>query len=197
MNEKRKGEVTREHILRQSRRLFTLRGFQNTSINAIMEATGVKKGNLYYHFPSKEALGLAVLLDARDEFFQILEESLQGEDPLSRVVNSCRVIMELMQEANFVGGCLFGNTALEMTDTNSRFAGIIREVFSFWSDLLEKNLRQAVENGLLASPIPAPSLATAVVAIMEGGIMISRVYKNRDGLEDCLLAVRVLLGLEE
>lgn len=197
MNEKRKGEVTREHILRQSRRLFTLHGFQNTSINAIMEATGVKKGNLYYHFPSKEALGLAVLLDARDEFFQVLEESLQGEDPLSRVVNSCRGIMELMQETNFVGGCLFGNTALEMTDTNSRFAGIIREVFSFWSDLLEKNLRQAGEDGLLASSIPLPALATAVVAIMEGGIMISRVYKNRAGLEDCILAVRVLLGLEK
>ncbi len=196
MNEKRKGEVTREHIIRQSRRLFTLHGFQNTSINAIIEATGVKKGNLYYHFPSKEALGLAVLLDARDEFFQILEESLQGEDPLSRVVNSCKVIMDLMQEANFVGGCLFGNTALEMTDTNSRFAGIIREVFSSWSDLLEKNFRQACEDGLLASPIPPSALATAVVAIMEGGIMISRVYKNRSGLEDCILAVRALLGLE-
>ncbi|WP_456387249.1 TetR/AcrR family transcriptional regulator [Desulfolithobacter sp.] len=196
MIEKRKGEVTRGHILRQCRQLFTLNGFRNTSINAVIKATGVKKGNLYYHFSSKEALGLAVLLDARDEFFQILEESLRGEDPHSRVVNSCRVIMELMQEANFVGGCLFGNTALEMADTNTRFAAIIREVFSFWIALLEQEIEQALREGLPVGSMSPRSLATAVVAIMEGGIMISRVYKNRAGLEDCIHAVRALLGLE-
>ena len=190
-----KGQKTRTHILKESRRLFTIQGFQNTSISEIIAATGVKKGNLYYHFPSKEELGLAVLIDARDEFFSILDDSLKGEDPVLRIINSCNSIMALMQQTNFVGGCLFGNTALEMTDSNSRFGKIIQEVFSHWTDRIEHELRQAAESGLLTNPIPPDALATAIVAILEGGIMLSRVYKNKNSLEDCILTIRTLIEM--
>ncbi|HEB69894.1 MAG TPA: TetR/AcrR family transcriptional regulator [Desulfobulbus sp.] len=189
-----RGRETRQHILKESRKLFTVQGFRNTSISEIIAATGVKKGNLYYHFPSKEELGLAVLVDVRDEFFTILDDALAGENPIVRILNSCNAVMAMMEQNSFVGGCLFGNTALEMTDSNSRFGRIIQEVFSQWKSRVERELRQAVESGLLTSPIPADALASAIIATLEGGIMLSRVYKNKDGIEDCILAIRVLLG---
>lgn len=192
-----KGLETRRHILKESRKLFTVQGFQHTSISQIIAATEVKKGNLYYYFPSKEELGLAVLIDARDEFFLILEDSLVGTDPLRRIIHSCNSIMELMQEKNFVGGCLFGNTALEMTDSNSRFGKIIQEIFSHWAKKIEHELQQAADQQLLDRELPPASLATAIVAILEGGIMLSRVYKNKEGLEDCILAIRSLTGFKE
>ncbi len=189
-----RGRETRQHILKESRKLFTVQGFRNTSISEIIAATGVKKGNLYYHFPSKEELGLAVLVDVRDEFFTILDDALAGENPIVRILNSCNAVMAMMEQNSFVGGCLFGNTALEMTDSNSRFGRIIQEVFSQWKSRVERELRQAVESGLLTSPMPADALASAIIATLEGGIMLSRVYKNKDGIEDCILAIRVLLG---
>lgn len=189
-----RGRETRQHILKESRNLFTVQGFRNTSISEIIAATGVKKGNLYYHFPSKEELGLAVLVDVRDEFFTILDDALAGENPIVRILNSCNAVMAMMEQNSFVGGCLFGNTALEMTDSNSRFGRIIQEVFSQWKSRVERELRQAVESGLLTSPMPADALASSIIATLEGGIMLSRVYKNKDGIEDCILAIRVLLG---
>ena len=189
-----RGRETRQHILKESRKLFTVQGFRNTSISEIIAATGVKKGNLYYHFPSKEELGLAVLVDVRDEFFTILDDALAGENPIVRILNSCNAVMAMMEQNSFVGGCLFGNTALEMTDSNSRFGRIIQEVFSQWKSRVERELRQAVESGLLTSPMPADALASSIIATLEGGIMLSRVYKNKDGIEDCILAIRVLLG---
>ncbi|MCF6187452.1 MAG: TetR/AcrR family transcriptional regulator [Desulfobulbaceae bacterium] len=188
-----RGRETRSHILQESRKLFTLQGFRNTSISEIITATGVKKGNLYYHFPSKEELGLAVLVDVRDEFFTLLDHSLAGENPIVKIVNSCNTIMAMMEQNNFVGGCLFGNTALEMKDSNSRFGRIIQDVFSQWKSRVEHELRLAAGSGLLKSPMPANALATAVIATLEGGIMLSRVYKNKNGIEDCILAIRVLL----
>ena len=191
-----KGQETHSHILKESRRLFTVQGFHNTSISQIIAATGVKKGNLYYHFSSKEELGLAVLVDARNEFFTILEDSLSGENPMFRILNSCNAIMEFMQQSNFVGGCLFGNTALEMTDSNSRFGKIIQEVFSHWIDRIEQELRQAAEANILITPVPPNALATSIVAILEGGIMLSRVYNNKNSLENCILAIRTLLVMQ-
>ncbi len=188
-----KGQETRNHILKESRRLFTLQGFQNTSINEIIAATGVKKGNLYYHFPSKEELGLAVLLDAQQEFFTILDDSLTGDNPVLRIINSCNSIMAMMEQTNFVGGCLFGNTALEMTGSTPRFGTIIQEVFSRWTGSIEHELRQAFASGLLNNPIPPDALSTSIVAALEGGIMLSRVYQNKNALEDCILTIQTLL----
>ncbi|MBU1419718.1 MAG: TetR/AcrR family transcriptional regulator [Proteobacteria bacterium] len=192
-----KGQETQKHILTESRKLFTVQGFQNTSISQVIAATQVKKGNLYYYFPSKEELGLAVLVDARDEFFHILDNSLIGETPILKIMHSCNSIMALMQQTNFVGGCLFGNTALEMADSNSRFGKIIQEIFSHWTKRIEHELQRATDLGLLNPPVPPDSLATAIVAILEGGIMLSRVYKNKNKLEDCILVIRSLIEFKK
>ncbi len=108
---------------------------------------------------SKEELGLAVLIDVRDEFFPLLGNSLTGENPIDKVLNSCNAVMTMVEQSNFVGGCLFGNTALEMTDSTSRFGRIIQEVFSQWKSRIERELRQASALGMLESPIPADAVA--------------------------------------
>jgi len=51
----------RVRILDAAARLFHRRGFQPTSLDEIVAASGVCRSNLYYHFASKEELGLAVL----------------------------------------------------------------------------------------------------------------------------------------
>ncbi len=189
-----KGEKTRDHILKATRKILVVQGFHNTSISAVIEATGVKKGNLYYHFASKEDLGLAVLEDAKEEFFLFLDNSLAGADPVARIINSCRAIFNEQQKNNFVGGCLFGNTALEMTDSNPGFASVIQEVFDRWTKRLEELLIDAQETGNGKPEIPPELLAKTVVATVEGAIMMSRVSKRANDLHDFLAAVKILLG---
>ena len=109
MAELKKGEKTCDHILKTTRAILMAHGFHNTSINDIIGATGVKKGNLYYHFASKEEIGLAVLEDARDEFFTFLTNSFKGDSPCARVVSSCQAVFDEQKKHIFAGGCLFGN----------------------------------------------------------------------------------------
>lgn len=189
-----KGEKTRAHILKATRKLLVAQGFHNTSISAVIEATGVKKGNLYYHFASKEALGLAVLEDAKDEFFAFLAKALAGLDPVEKIINSCQAICREQEKNNFVGGCLFGNTALEMADSNRKFSGVIQEVFHRWTGLLAAHLDEALQAGLLPAATRPQLLAKTVVATLEGGIMMSRVSKNKEDLNDFLTAITGLLG---
>ena len=56
-----RGQVTRAHLVEVATRLFATRGYDNTSIEAVLAETGVSRGSLYHHFPGKEALFLAVL----------------------------------------------------------------------------------------------------------------------------------------
>ncbi len=195
MAEITKGEQTKQKILRETRKLLVANGFHNTSISEIIQKTGVKKGNLYYHFPSKEDLGLAVLEDARDEFFTILSKSFVGPTPLKQIENFLLALLQEQENNNFVGGCLFGNAALEMSDSNPRFSVVLNEVFSSWTDQLEELLSKAQEQDILASKQPPRLLAKLIVASLEGGIMMARVSKDGKDLTDCIASIREIVGI--
>ena len=189
-----KGEVTRARVIEKARTLINRKGFSNTSTNDVVEATGVKKGNLYFHFPSKENLGLAILEKAQEDFFLFLEDSLRGESPLEKIFNFFDAALEMHRREKFVGGCIFGNTALEMGDANSRFSERVHEVFSKWTALLTDLLVEATEVGELKTEISPEILAKHIVATIEGGIMLSKVSKKEGDLRDCLQSLRILLG---
>ncbi|RLC27354.1 MAG: TetR/AcrR family transcriptional regulator, partial [Deltaproteobacteria bacterium] len=55
-----KGVQTRRNIIEKSLQLFSVKGYFNTSINDILDATGLTKGGLYGHFRSKEDIWYAV-----------------------------------------------------------------------------------------------------------------------------------------
>ncbi|MBU0967767.1 MAG: TetR/AcrR family transcriptional regulator [Proteobacteria bacterium] len=191
---KSKGELTRDYIIKTTRKILVAQGFHNTSINDIINATGVKKGNLYYYFAGKEDLSFSVLQDAKEEFFAFLEQSFQGNDPIDKVIHSCEAIFKEQQKQHFVGGCLFGNVALEMSDCNERFAAVIHEVFTTWTQKLAILLEEAGENTIPVSRVPPRQLAKTLVAVIEGGIMMSRVSKSKADLEDCLGTLQIMLG---
>jgi TetR/AcrR family transcriptional repressor of nem operon len=189
-----KGEMTRARVIEQAGTLINRKGFSNTSTNDIVEATGVKKGNLYFHFPSKENLGLSILEKAQEDFFLFLEDSLQGESPLEKIFNFFDAALEMHRRKKFVGGCIFGNTALEMGDANIRFSKKIHGVFRKWTAILTDLLVEATEMGELKTDISPEILAKHIVATIEGGIMLSKVSKKEDDLRDCLQSLRILLG---
>jgi TetR/AcrR family transcriptional regulator, transcriptional repressor for nem operon len=190
-----KGERTQARVLKTVRQLVRERGFCNTSIDDIIRATGVKKGNLYFHFASKEDLGLAVLEDARKDFVRFLSDNLQGNGPLEKLSAFFDAVLDRHRQRRFVGGCLFGNTALEMSDSNQRFADVIKEVFGTWVGTLAPILRQAQEAGDLQDNLPPELLAKQIVATIEGGIMMARLSKDGNDLRDCLNSLRLLLGV--
>ena len=58
-----RGEATRSQLIAVARRMFAGRGYEDTSIEAVLREAGVSRGSLYHHFASKEALFEAVAED--------------------------------------------------------------------------------------------------------------------------------------
>jgi AcrR family transcriptional regulator len=56
-----RGRATRQHLITVATGLFAARGYEGTSIEAVLEHAGVSRGSLYHHFASKERLFEAVL----------------------------------------------------------------------------------------------------------------------------------------
>src|ERR1700739_5051067 len=84
-------ERTRERLLQAAFREVHRSGFQSASIDAILSATNVTKGALYYHFESKEALGYAVVEEkiaklTRDRWLRPMQSEGDAIDILIGVV---------------------------------------------------------------------------------------------------------------
>lgn len=56
-----RGQVTRQHLIEVATELFADRGYEGTSIEAILERAGVSRGSLYHHFAGKDRLFEAVV----------------------------------------------------------------------------------------------------------------------------------------
>ncbi|GAA0339043.1 TetR/AcrR family transcriptional regulator [Oceanobacillus oncorhynchi subsp. oncorhynchi] len=75
MNKKQtKSMMTKKKIAEAAKHLFIQKGYAATSIENISEATGVSKGNIYYHFDNKEGLFIYVLDEWEKEWMEQWEE---------------------------------------------------------------------------------------------------------------------------
>ena len=191
-----KGERSRERLLEKASGQFHRRGFRATSVSDLACATGLKKGSLYFYFRGKRALGLAVLERAKAEFIAFLQDALEGPTPWSRLEGFFAAALDKHIKSGFVGGCLWGNTALEMSDEDEQYAGVAAEVFDRWIGMIEEVIADGQRAGEIRRDLSAPALARQVVATVEGGIMLSRLTKSAGPLGDCLNGLRRMLQLE-
>ena len=191
-----KGEQTREKILTEARLVFKRKGFAATTINDLLDATGTTKGNLYFHFTDKEAIGLAVLKREQQLFYQFLDRIFAEGSPAQGLENFFSQALEKQSQQGFIGGCLFGNMALEASDTSPLFTQLVQEVFNEWNSRLEEQILLAQGNGQIRADIPAGDLAELIVSAIEGGIMQSRLYKSESPLKQSLNALRRVLEIK-
>ena len=193
---KTKGELTRERILEVACSLFNTRGFNATTISDLVEATGMQKGSLYFHFAGKDDIAREVLREATEEFMAFLDKALAGNNPGLALDSFFRSALNKHLATGFVGGCLFGNTALEMSDSNPEFARAIERVFDNWTQKITDTVGSAQTTGQIRDDIKSGQLACHIIATIEGGIMMSRLKKDERPMRECLDTLRMTLGLK-
>ncbi|OQX18365.1 MAG: TetR family transcriptional regulator [Desulfobulbaceae bacterium A2] len=192
---KSKGEATRERIIAEATRLVQQKGFQATSMADLVEATGLQKGCLYFHFTGKDDLLLAILEQAKADFFQLIDTSLCGDTPGERLENFFQGTLEFQKNAGFDCGCIFGNIALEMSGKDPRVAAFVKGLFDEWTGKICAVVTAAQASGELNSQVAPEILAQQIIMSLEGGIMLAKLEKNERPLRDCLASLRVMIGL--
>lgn len=191
-----KGDLTRSKILANASQVFQRKGILATTVTDLLTATGTTKGNLYFHFSSKEDIGLEVLQKAHTAFNSFLDEALTGPTPGAALEHFFTRVLERNLAKGVNGGCIFGNTALEAADTAPRFARLVRHVFNDWISRLESTVAAAQQRGQIRRDLPPVELAELIVETIEGAIMQARLQQETGPLARALNALRVVLELD-
>lgn len=188
-----KGELTKQKVLKTARRLFYLNGYNNTSIDDILKASRVKKGNLYFHYRSKEELGLAVIDSYLIEGSGSMDRILIGPgSPMGRIYRLLDTSRKNLEQGGCRGGCPIGNFALEMSDIHRGFRKRVNGVFNVWTGRLQKVLQEAKQAGEIPRSINTKALAHFVVAVWEGGVMLVKTRRDPRVLGDCIKSLKAM-----
>ena len=172
-----KGARTREQVLEQAAALFNQRGYHGASISDVMEATGLKKGGIYRHFASKEELSLAAFEYATGKLRERFSVALAGkESALERLRAIIAVYARIPVDPPVPGGCPVLNAAVEADDGNPELRAAAQEVLNGLKQTLRAIVRKGQESGELRDDLDLEAFVNVFVALLEGGIMLSKLY---------------------
>jgi TetR/AcrR family transcriptional repressor of nem operon len=194
------GKSTREVVLEAATRLIHLKGYQNTTLEDVLGASGVGKGNFYHYFRSKEDLGFAILDRVIEAFMERGIEPCFADPDASRVGQiRCFLgrVRDALHERNCVGGCLFGNLAAELADVHEGFRARLAELFSRWLARLTQALTEAQARGELVEECRPDAVAHFLVASLEGAMLLTKLTKDIAVMDRCVEEMNHYLALYE
>lgn len=175
----KKGEMTRRRILERSAPVFNTKGFFGASMHDLVLASGLEKGGIYNHFSSKEQLALEAFDYAVEVMGGRFRETLEGKDSvLERLFAIVDVLGALAEDPPVPGGCPVLNTAIESDGAHPALKERAAEAMNGWLRLVGREVKEGVKSGELSPGTDPRSVASVVVATLEGAVMLSRLYDD-------------------
>jgi TetR/AcrR family transcriptional regulator, transcriptional repressor for nem operon len=176
-----KGEQTRQKIVAAAAPIFNQRGYEGSSLAELMAATGLQKGGIYRHFSSKEELAA----EAFDYTWEAAWKArmLQVDEKTSGIEKLKQLIANFVDHRSPVaGGCPILNTAIDADDGNPILRARVAKALRFWLARLQSMVKQTIQRGETRAGVDPKTIATLIVASLEGALMMSRLERNNDAL---------------
>ncbi|ULL14430.1 TetR family transcriptional regulator [Paenibacillus sp. H1-7] len=191
MNKKQlQSEQTKKRVADAARGLFGQKGYKATSIEDIVEATGSSKGNIYYHFKSKEGLFLYLL----DEWDREWEQTWKQKEPTYKTTTEKlygvaeQLVLEDMNHPLTKAADEFFNNEEKTSDVEERISEMVARHVDFNRNLLQ----QGMESGEF-NQANVERLAVILEGLIIGLGQMSRKSKPEDALELYRSAVQIFL----
>jgi TetR/AcrR family transcriptional repressor of nem operon len=175
-----KGIKTRKTITEKSLQLFSVKGYFNTSINDILEATHLTKGGLYGHFGSKEDIWYAVYAEAVKIWREIVFKNVRdNSNPIERIEKTVENHLKgYLGSGVFEGGCFFVNMLVEISGQSETMSREILRGFVRFSRLLHSWLEEADQKGLLKNGLNFKEIANFIVISLNGAATLYSASKD-------------------
>lgn len=187
-------QYDREAVLDAAMRLFWERGYEATSVDELVAATGLNRASMYNAFGDKQGLFLA----AADHYAETVTRArLQMLDaPGSAVAAIGRFFDEMIAFSRGSGrrlGCLLTNCAIELVPHEAEVAARWRAALSRLEDALQATIRRGQEQGEIPVERDARALARSLVATVQGLRVLARSDVDEAVLRDAAkVALEVL-----
>jgi TetR/AcrR family transcriptional regulator, lmrAB and yxaGH operons repressor len=183
---------SRAELVKTMSQLLRDQGYAATGRAELLTKSGISNGSLYHHFPGgMEELAEAALQASGEEVAAALREAIHEAPSAGEGV----VLFLDGAQASVVDGecpgCPVTPTALESAVVSPRLRAVAARCFDQWESIIADQLR--------ADGWPEPSVtrgASAVLALIEGALLLARVSADVSHLESAKRAALALLAAQ-
>lgn len=187
-----KGRATRDRVLDAAAELVFEHGVAGTTLDDVRAAANVSKGQLYHYFADKGDLVHAVI-------DRTVEQVLGAQPRLTNLSSWAAIaawfddLVQLQADRHAIGGCPIGSLAGELAETDEQARTELAAGFDRWEAPLREGLRQMQANGKLRRSADPARLATAALAAIQGGLVLTQTRRDPQQLRIALDAAYAYL----
>lgn len=177
-----KASNTRHTILEKAFDLIYKKGYQATSIDEIIATTQVTKGAFYYHFKTKDAMGIAIINEIvkpnmHDAFIAPLQNS---NEPVEDIYVMIKTLLLDTPFLKLEYGCPASNLTQEMTPWNSEFSEALNTLILEWQIAVENSIKRGIEKGNIINSVNPKQVALFVISSYWGIRNFGKVSNSTD-----------------
>ncbi|QHC86183.1 TetR family transcriptional regulator [Empedobacter brevis] len=191
-----KASTTRHTILQKAFELIYTKGYQTTSIDEIIATTKVTKGAFYYHFKTKDEMGLAIINEIlkptmKNDFIKPLQDA---KNPIKEIYDMTKGLLLENPFLKLEYGCPAGNLTQEMAPWNVEFGKALAELILEWQQTIENSIKIAKENGKVRDSVDPSQVAYFIMSGYWGIRNFGKVYNNTDCYHSYLKELKIYLN---
>jgi len=186
-----KSERTRQFIIETTAPIFNTKGYEGTSMSDLTAATGLTKGSIYGNFENKEEVALCAFDYNHNQIRKVITEKInQAKNYHDKLMVYATVYHSFTRPKGFIrGGCPILNTAVEADDTNPLLREKVAKAIMSWKKGIMNLIEAGIEAGELKADADREQTALSIIALIEGGVMISRAINQPASLDVVLKTV--------
>jgi TetR/AcrR family transcriptional repressor of nem operon len=182
----RKGQATRARIVDVAAQLVFEDGVARTSLDDVGAAARVGKSQIYHYFADKSALigevvarQTVAVLDAQEPYLSHLDTWESWTQWRNQLVFEQR-------ENNCEGGCPIGSIANEVAEVDEENRTALVASFAQWEQGLRSGILRMQTAGLVHIEADVDTLALAILAAVQGGLLLCKIRRSTGPLEAAL-----------
>lgn len=189
-----KGLATRARIISAAAELVFAHGVARTGIEDIQRRAGVSASQMYHYFADKNDLIRAVIAHQTDGVLDAQRPVLDELDSFAALKRWRDLLVDLQEQRHCVGGCPIGSIAAELADDNPHARSDLADSFERWEAPIRDGLARMRANGQLRPDADTDTLALALLAALQGGLLLTQTRRDtaplRAGLDTVLARIR-------
>ena len=172
-----RGRASRERIVERAAELVAERGVEGTSLDEVLAAAGASKSQLYHYFADRDELVAAAVARRCGQVLHGLTQALGGVSTLAELEAMLGGFVAGFERQG-LPGCPIGSLASEVAERNEGARLRPAAAFDAWEGLFADALERMRERGELRADVSPGVLATALLASIEGGLLLGQTRKD-------------------
>jgi TetR/AcrR family transcriptional repressor of nem operon len=188
-----RGRATRDRILEAAAVLVKERGVALTTLDAVQEAAGVGRSQMYHYFEDRDDLMRAVVAATVDAVLAHQDVLLKGLDSLDDIDRWFAEVVANSWRQDTVGGCPIGSLASQLAEHDDVTRAAFVTAFERWQAPLIAGLDRMQRRGELRPDVSVTDLADITMAAIQGGLLLAQIRRNPDQVRLALVGARAAL----